>query len=91
MGKHWMYHDEHDPQIFETSQLKAAEKKGWVDTPAKLTVEKDNTTPRIEYVGPDPFEGQSDDELRAVYEQKRGRKPHPLTKRETLIDGILGA
>lgn len=34
---------------------------------------------------------QTDDELRAIYEAEIGKKPHPQTKRETLIEKIEAA
>lgn len=38
MGQHWMWHaaEKESPRIFETGDLAAAEKAGWVDTPDKL-------------------------------------------------------
>lgn len=93
MAKHWMYHQKHSPKLFLTADLPAAEKAGWVDTPEKLKApEKARLeTPRVDERGPEAFAGLSDDELARKYEQVRGKVPHPMMKRENIVDSILMA
>lgn len=92
MAKHWLYHNKQTPRVFETEELEQAEKEGWVDSPAKLKNKKAVTeTPRVEYVGPLPFSDLSDAELAKKYEQVRGKVPHPILKREQIVDSILMA
>ena len=92
MAKHWLYHNKQSPKIFETEELERAEKDGWVDSPAKLKNKKALVeTPRIDYTGQLPFSDLSDDELARKYEQVRGKVPHPLLKREHIVDSILMA
>ena len=92
MAKHWMYHNKQSPKCFDTADLEAAEKEGWVDTPAKLKNKKAVIeTPRIDYTGPMPFSDLSDAELARKYEQVRGKVPHPMMKREHIVDSIMNA
>lgn len=90
MAKHWLYHNKNSPKIFETEELEQAAKDGWVDSPAKLKNKKAIIeTPHVDYKGPLPFSELSDAELAQKYEQVRGKVPHPILKREHIVDSIL--
>lgn len=36
MSKCWLYKKDHEPRIFDESEVEAAQKDGWVDSPAEF-------------------------------------------------------
>ena len=55
--KIWMYHAEHEPKIFDSSEVEALEVDGWKDSPAKckgfldkINVDSENEL-QVQFVG----------------------------------------